>query len=78
MAVNCIEKLKSSNACLIASHGSVCLGGNLKEAFDVATVLEYTAELYYKILSMGMNPALLSKDDISFMYDFVHTKYGQK
>lgn len=78
LAVNCIEKLKSSNACLIASHGSVCLGGNLKEAFDVATVLEYTAELYYKILSMGMNPALLSKDDISFMYDFVHTKYGQK
>lgn len=78
LAKNCIEKLKTSNACLIASHGAVCVGANLKEAFDIATVLEYTAELYYKILSMGMNPAELSKDDIKFMYEFVHTKYGQK
>lgn len=78
LARNCIEKLKLSNACLLASHGAVCVGSSLKEAFDIANVLEYTAELYYKILSMGLTPRELKEEDIKFMYDFVHTKYGQK
>lgn len=78
LAKNCIKALKHSNACLLASHGAVCVGTSLSDAFNVATVLEYTAELYYKVLSIGEKPFEISKKDIEFMYEFVHTKYGQR
>ncbi len=78
LANECIKALKNANACLLQSHGTVCVGRNIDDAFSVATVLEYTAELYYKILSMGEKPHELKKEDIEYMYEFVHTKYGQK
>lgn len=78
LADKCRDALKNSNACLLASHGSVCVGPSLKDCFSVATVLEYTAELYYHILSMGEKPKKLKDEDIKYMFEFVHTKYGQK
>lgn len=78
LAKNCIDALKNSNACLLQSHGAVCVGKDINDAFSVATVLEYTAELYYRVLSMGEKPLELKEENIKFMYEFVHTKYGQK
>lgn len=78
IADECVKALKGSNACLLSSHGSVITASNLSEAFSIATVLEYTAELYYKVLSMGEKPQTISEENIKYMYEFVHTKYGQK
>lgn len=78
LADNCVNALKHSNACLLSSHGSVCIGKDINDAFAIATVLEYTAELYYKILSIREKPLELKEENIKYMYEFVHTKYGQK
>lgn len=78
IADECVKALFQSNACLLSSHGSVITASNLNEAFGIATVLEYTAELYYKVLSMGEKPQVISEENIKYMYEFVHTKYGQK
>lgn len=78
IADECVKALSSSNACLLASHGSVITAPSLDDAFKIATVLEYTAEVYYRVLSMGEKPLEISKENIEYMYEFVHTKYGQK
>lgn len=78
IADECVKALSFSNACLLSSHGSVIVGKDLDETFKIATVLEYTAEIYYRILSLGGKPQEISEDNIKFMYEFVHTKYGQK
>lgn len=77
LADNCIAALgKKANACLLQSHGAVCIGDSMDGAFKVATVLELTAQTYHMILSIGQ-PVLLSDENIEKMQEFVKTKYGQ-
>ena len=44
---------EKSMACMLQSHGSVCCGGTMDEAFKVAEVLEMVAKIYIRLLSMG-------------------------
>ncbi len=74
---NCIEALgEKSNACLLQSHGAVCVGKDIEESFKVATVLEMTAQVYYYILNIG-KPVEISKENIASMRDFAVNHYGQ-
>jgi L-fuculose-phosphate aldolase len=78
LANNCVEALgKKANACLLQSHGAVCLGQDMKGAFKVAKVLEMTAEIYFRIRSVGGNYIPLLESDIAAMQEFVAKKYGQ-
>ena len=74
----CAEALSSeSNACLLQSHGAVCVGESMEGAFKVAKVLEVTAQIYYMIKATGGNPKALSDENIKAMQNFVKYHYGQ-
>ena len=65
------------NACLLQSHGAVCVGGSMKEAFKVARVLEMSAEIYWRIRATGGTYVPIAAENVSAMQEFVKTKYGQ-
>lgn len=78
LAENCVKSIgKSGNACLLQSHGAVCLGKDIDKAFKVATVLEMTAQIYAIILQLGKVPVCISEHDIEIMKDFAENHYGQ-
>ena len=77
LAENCAELLKDSGyACLLANHGSVCIGADINMAFKVAAVLEMTAQIYVLARSIG-KPIALGEKEIAIMHDFAYNKYGQ-
>ena len=49
----------------------------MKGAFKVAEVLEMTAEIYFRIRSIGGNYIPISDENICTMQNFVACKYGQ-
>ncbi|MEG0978487.1 MAG: class II aldolase/adducin family protein [Oscillospiraceae bacterium] len=77
LAHNCADALgKVSNACLLQSHGAVCLGKDIEKAFKVAKVLEMTAQIYYMAQCIG-TPYKISDENISAMLDYAQNHYGQ-
>lgn len=78
LAENSIKALgKKSNACLLNSHGAVCLGKNMTAAFKTAKVLEMTAQITYMIESTGGKPIGISNENITAMQEMMKN-YGQK
>ena len=79
LADNCVKALgDKAMACLLKSHGAVCLGKDLEQAFGNSTVLEATAQVYSIIRSMGGPFQPISPANIAFMQEFVKTSYGQR
>ena len=79
LAENCVRALgPRSMACLLRSHGAVCLGETLDQAFLVSQVLESTARIYGLIRSMGGAFLPLSQEDIRAMQEFVKNEYGPR
>lgn len=77
LANNALEALgKKGMACLLANHGAICLGKDMKEAFKTGTVLEMEARIYQKALQIG-KPQILSDENVAFMRDFMLHHYGQ-
>lgn len=68
---------EGSNACLLRSHGAVCVGADLDGAFKVSTVLEMVSEIWWRILATGGDYVPISDDNVRAMQAFVATKYGQ-
>lgn len=77
LADNCVELIKDANACLLNSHGAVCVGADMDTAFLVSAVLEQTAQVYYMAKCIG-EPKSISRENVLAMQDFVKNKYGQK
>ena len=78
LAHNCVVALgEKSNACLVHSHGAVCVGDDMDGAFKVAKVLEVTSQIYYMIEATGGKPVGISPENIAAMQDFVKNSYGQ-
>lgn len=78
LAENCVEALgQTANACLLRSHGAVCVGKNMDTAFKVCKVLEVTAQIYQLIRSMGANYLPIPQQYIDAMWDFAQNHYGQ-
>lgn len=79
LAHNCVRALgRRANACLLQSHGAVCVGRDMKAAFKTARVLEMTAEIYYRIRAVGGRYIPISDAHIAAMQDFIAHRYGQK
>ena len=68
---------EKSMACLLKSHGAVCLGQDFDAAFKVATVLEMVAEIYWRIRATGGTYQPISDENVETMRVFAATKYGQ-
>ena len=60
---------------LLANHGIVVCGKNLKSAFGLAKNLEYIAELQYRALCIG-KPNVLSKAEMDEVFESFKS-YGQ-
>ena len=79
LADNCVKALGTeANACLLMSHGAVCVGETMDAAFKVSTVLEVTAQIYYMVNSMGKECIKISDENIAAMAYFVKNVYGQR
>ena len=79
LADECVKALgDKAMACLLRSHGAVCLGKDLEQAFGNSTVLEATARVYSIIRSMGKQFDPISPENIAFMQNFVKNSYGQR
>ena len=77
LAVNCIKALdNNANACLLQSHGAVCIGEDVEQAFKVATVLEITARICYMAKQIG-EPIQISDSNLKAMDDYAKNHYGQ-
>lgn len=76
LADNVAEALGDGMACLMANHGAVCVGSDMDVVFKVCMVLEMTAKIYYKALSIG-EPVVIKDEQVAFMKDFVANHYGQ-
>lgn len=78
LAQNCVKTLgKEAYACLLKSHGAVCVSATMDGAFKVAKVLEMVAEIYYRIRATGGEFVPISDENIQAMKVFARTRYGQ-
>lgn len=79
LAESCVRALgERSNACLLQSHGAVCVGPDMARAFLAARVLEATAEILTRLRSMSLVPRPIAPEDIRAMQTFMSSGYGQK
>ena len=79
LAERCVEALGAeAMACLLRSHGAVCLGESLKAALVCARVLEQTCEIYRLAQSLGGPAKPFPKERVESMKRFLQNSYGQK
>ena len=71
LAESVLSKIEDKNAVLLANHGAVCCGKNLKDAFHVAETVEKICRIYILSSILG-NVKPLPEDGIEYqkmMYD---------
>src|SRR6056297_3197013 len=54
---------KEYKACLMANHGLITVGYNIKEALEITEMIEYIAEIYYRAKTME-KPKLLNNKQL--------------
>lgn len=70
-----VESAGESNAVLLANHGIVVCGKNLKSAYGLAKGMEYVAEIQVTAMSVG-EPVVLTKKEMEEVMEGFKT-YGQ-
>ena len=74
LVTNALAALGPRNAVLLANHGAVCVGKDLREAFTNCEMLEKTAKIYICVLSIG-KPVPIPKESLEAMsayFGYVH------
>jgi len=74
-ADNAVKALQDRNACLLANHGMIVIGPNLKKAMWLAVEVETLAAQYWRALQVG-KPNILPKAEVNRVIDKFKT-YGQ-
>lgn len=70
-----VGALENRTACLLANHGMVCIGPNLKKAAWLAVEIEALAAQYWRALQVGV-PYVLSDEEIAKVIEKFKS-YGQ-
>lgn len=70
-----VGALENRTACLLANHGMVCVGPNLKKAAWLAVEIEALAAQYWRALQVGV-PYVLSDEEIAKVIEKFKS-YGQ-
>lgn len=72
-----VNKALGSNykAALLANHGLITIGEDIKEALEISEMVEFTAEIYYRTETMG-NPTILNKRQMKQVLN-KFDEYGQ-
>ncbi len=53
LAQAAVKSLAQTAAILLANHGNLCVGKNLKKAFNVSALVERAAQVYVEVLKLG-------------------------
>ncbi len=72
-----VKAMAGRNAVLLANHGALGAGKDLKETLKIVSVVEKTAQatIFAQVLGGVVE---LTQEDIDFMRDFYLHKYGQR
>lgn len=68
---------RENNACLMANHGAVCVGGTIGMAFKCCAVLEMTAQIYQMCLQIG-KPNVIEPEQIEIMKSLAKDYFNHK
>ncbi len=71
-----LKALAGRSACLLAHHGMLVVGRDLKQALSLAVELETLCEQYWRVLQLG-EPRLLPDDEMERVLEKFAT-YGQQ
>ena len=71
-----LEALSASMACLLANHGQLTIGFDLRGALNLAQLVEEQAHCYWGTLAIG-GPVLLSKEQLDDVLS-AFVSYGQQ
>ncbi len=63
-----LKALEGCRACLLANHGMIALGEDLKQAFDIVVEVEALCEQYLRALQVG-EPVLLSPQEMAAVFE---------
>lgn len=72
---NVLAALGPRNAVLLANHGAVCVGKDLREAFTNCEMLEKTAKIYVCVLSVG-KPVPIPAESLEAMSVYFSMVHG--
>lgn len=72
-----VRALEGRNACILANHGCLGAGKDLKETLKIVSVVEKSAQATIFANIMG-GVVELDQKDVDFMRDFYLNKYGQR
>ena len=75
LANDAVKTCGEGDAVLLANHGIIVCGKNLKSAFGLAKNLEYIAELQYRAMCIG-KPNVLGKAEMDEVFESFKS-YGQ-
>ena len=76
LADNILASIGTYNAVLLANHGLVTVGKDMKSSFDVAEEIELVARIYYQAKSLGQ-PVLVGDEEMKRVAD-KFSNYGQQ
>lgn len=76
LAEHVAQGLRARDACLMANHGQIALGGTPAAALELAHEVEVLAEQYYKVLLLGAVHTLPEAEMVLMLERF--KSYGQK
>ncbi len=71
-----VDALKNHLACLLAHHGQIALGTNLKLALKVAVEVETLAHIYLQACQLGEPPQLSASEMLEVHNQFKRMKYS--
>ncbi len=76
LSINALQALAGRKACLLANHGMIALGENLKSAFKLAQEIEVLAQHYWICRQAG-SPVLLDDEEMRINLEKFET-YGKQ
>ena len=77
LSQNAIEALRDRQACLLANHGLIACGPNLRKALWLANEIETLAKQYAFSRLLG-EPVILPDEEIAIVAEKFKTSYGPK
>ena len=77
LAENVTKALKGKKAVILANHGLLCVGKNLKESFSLCEEIERDAQIYVLALSTGMKINIIPEDEVKTTREWLLKNYGQ-
>lgn len=77
LAQNTVQALGKNNAVLMANHGSLCVGTDLKSALERCELLEKVSMTYVYSVAIG-GPVVLPAETVTNLQSGIARSYGQK